>query len=91
MKIFALVCFAAALLAMLFAVVYQRSDIDPERGGSMGGEMTTGFIWVLASLFCAIGSLALIPWYLSIPVFFLVLALSFLVRVLVSRVPKPPH
>jgi phosphatidylglycerophosphate synthase len=90
MKILAIICYTAALITMIFAVVYQRKDIDPDHGGTMGGEMTTGFIWILASLLCAVGSVALIPWYLSIFVFFLVLAISFLVRTLVSRIPKHP-
>jgi len=74
---------------MLFAIIYQRRDIVPNYGGTMGGEMTTGFVWVIASLLSAAGSVALIPWYFSMLVFFLVFALSFLVRILVAWIPKP--
>lgn len=80
--------FSAALLASLFAIVYQRRDMRPGTGGTMGGEMTAGLIWAVASLLWALGSLAFAPWYLAIGVFVAAMALSFLVRLGVARIPK---
>jgi hypothetical protein len=80
--------FSTALLAMLFAILYQRRDMRPGTGGTMGGEMTAGLIWVVASLLCALGSLAFVPWYFAIGVFVVAMALSFLVRMGVARIPK---
>lgn len=88
MNILATLCFAGALLAMVYAIVFQRRDLHPERGGSMGGEMTAGLIWLVASLLGALGSLAFVPWYGSILVFFGIYAFSFLVRSVVARIPK---
>ena len=88
MRIFAIVCFAGAFLAVVFAIVYQRNDITPQRGSTMGGQMTAAAIWSLASLLCAAGSLAFVRWYFSIIIFVTVYVLSFLVRAFVSRIPK---
>ncbi len=80
--------FSAALLATLFAIIYQRRDMRPGTGGTMGGEMTAGLVWVVASLFWALGALAFVPWYLAIVVFGAAMGLSFLVRMGVARIPK---
>lgn len=88
MSMLAIVCLIAALLSMLFAVVYQRRDLRPGRGGSMGGEMTAGLIWLVAALLGAVGSLAFIAWYFSLLVFFGTVALSFLVRIAVARTAR---
>lgn len=88
MHIFAVICFAGAFLAAVFAVVYQRSDMTPNHASTMGGQMTAGAIWSLVSLLCAAGSLAFVRWYFSVIIFVAVYALSFLARVLVDRIPK---
>lgn len=88
MHTLAITSFALAFFVMLFAVFYQRRDLHPKYGNTMGGQMTTGVIWILASLLCAAGASLLIPWYFSIPVFFLVFAFSFPVRTIVERIPK---
>lgn len=88
MTVIAFLCVAGAVLAMVLAVAYQRRDIVPGRGGTMGGEMTAGLIWLLAALLGAVGSLAFMPWYFSVLVFVAVLALSFLVRMWVARLAK---
>lgn len=88
MHALAITCFVLAFFVMVFAVFYQRRDLHPSYGSTMGGQMTSGVIWILAALLCAIGASMMIPWYFSIPVFFVVLALSFLVRTIVARIPK---
>lgn len=88
MHILAIICFAGAFIAAVFAVIFQRRDMVPEYGSTMGGEMMTAGIWSLASLLCALGSLAFVAWYFSILVFAGVFALSFAIRMLVERIPK---
>ncbi len=78
-----------ALLA-LYAIYAQRRDIVPGVGGTMGGEMTVGLTWLLAACFAALGSAAYLPWYLSALTGVGVLALSFLIRLALARIPKPP-
>lgn len=77
-----------ALLASILAIVYQRRDMRPGTGGTMGGEMTAGLIWVVAALLWALGSLAWVPWYLAIGMFVAAMGLSFLVRMGVARIPR---
>lgn len=77
-----------ALLASLLAIFYQRRDMRPGTGGTMGGEMTAGLVWVVAALLWGLGSLAWVPWYLAMGVFVAAMALSFLVRMGVARIPK---
>jgi hypothetical protein len=88
MHILAIVCFAGALTTAIFAVVIQRCDMTRDRGSTMGGQMTTGAIWSLTSLFCAVGSLVFVRWYFSILVYVGVFILSFLIRILIERIPK---
>jgi hypothetical protein len=85
MNLLANLCFAAACLLALLAVLYQRRDLAPGHGGSMGGEMTAGVIWLAVALLSALGSLVLVHWLVSILIFFAVLALSFLIRTLIAR------
>lgn len=88
MHLLAIICFISASAAMLLAILYQRRDLHPSYGNTMGGQMTVGVIWLLASVLSALGIAVLTTWYWSIPVFFLVFALSFVVRTIVARVPK---
>jgi hypothetical protein len=90
MHVLAIGCFTGAFLVAAFALIYQRRDIVAGHGGTMGGEMTAGLMWVIASFLSAIGSYTFIPWYFSILVFFAVLAFSFLIRMAVARIPKKP-
>lgn len=85
MLIFATLCFSVAFLAIVLAVIYQWRDSVPHYGNTMGGEMTTGLIWTVASLLCALGSLAYLHWLLAIAVFFSTLAVSFMLRMLIAR------
>ncbi|PLY15917.1 MAG: hypothetical protein C0631_05015 [Sedimenticola sp.] len=84
----AIICIAFALLLFVAAILYQRHDMVPKYGGTMGGEMTTGVMWVGVSLFSALGSLAYFHWFFAGLVFLLVFMLSFLIRMLVARIPK---
>lgn len=85
MSLLANLSFAVACLLALLAVLYQRRDLAPGHGGSMGGEMTAGIIWLAVALLSALGSLARVHWLVSILIFFAVIALSFLIRILVAR------
>ncbi len=88
MKVLAFLCWSLALFLTIFAVVYQQRDIRPEYGGTMGGEMTAGFIWVIVSALSAVGALGFVPWYWAGLVFFLVLGLSFVVRAQVAQIHR---
>lgn len=88
MSLLPTLAFSFALLATLFAITYQRRDMRPGTGGTMGGEMTAGLVWMAASLLWALGSLAFVPWHLAIVVFVAAMGLSFLVRMGVARAPK---
>ena len=86
MTVIAFLCVAGAVLAMVLAVAYQRRDIVPGRGGTMGGEMTAGLIWLVASALCALAALVLLRWYWAVLAFVLTLGLSFMVRILLARI-----
>ncbi|MCP5278599.1 MAG: hypothetical protein H6935_09590 [Thiobacillus sp.] len=77
---------ALAVMMMILAVTYQRRDITPGRGGTMGGEMTAGLIWLVASALCALAALVLLRWYWAVLAFVLTLGLSFMVRILLARI-----
>lgn len=85
MTVVGVVSLALAVMLMLLAVIYQRRDITPGRGGTMGGEMTAGLIWLVASALCALAALVFLHWYWAVLAFFLSLGLSFMVRTLVAR------
>jgi hypothetical protein len=84
----AIAFFVIALLLMAAAIRYQRREMVPGYGGTMGGEMTTGVIWLGASLFSALGALAFVHWLFAGLIFIGVFLLSFLNRTLVARIPK---
>lgn len=86
MTVLGVLSLALAVILMILAVVYQRRDITPGRGGTMGGEMTAGLMWVVASALCALAALVFLHWYWAVLAFFLTLGLSFGVRVLVARI-----
>lgn len=88
MNILAIICFTVAVLLMIVAVIYQRRDMLPNYGSTMGGEMTAGALWLLVSLLAACGSLAFIHWILSFLLFLGLFALSFLIRALIARIAK---
>lgn len=83
-----MLCIALALLIMVFAVAYQRRDIVRGHGGTMGGEMTTGILWLAAALLMAIGAYGYFPWYVSVLVLIVTILVSFMIRVAVARIPK---
>lgn len=86
MTVVGVLSLALAVVLMVLAVVYQRRDVTPGRGGTMGGEMTAGLMWVVASALCALAALVFLGWYWAVLAFFLTIGLSFLVRMLVARV-----
>ncbi len=88
MNMLALVCYAVAILLMMIAIIHQRRDIVPGYGGTMGGEMTSGVIWLLASFVAAGGALAMMHWVFALLQFLGLWALSFLVRALIGKIPK---
>lgn len=83
-----LVCFIVSGLAMAYAIYYQRKDMVPGYGATMGGDMTTGVIWLFASVLFGFGSNAFAPWYFSLLVGIAMLMLSFIIRRLVGKIPK---
>lgn len=85
MPTYAIICFGIAFLVALVAIAYQRADIRADYGSTMGGEMTTGGFWGIASLCCAGGSLAFVPWFVSPLVFVVVYGSSFVIRKIVER------
>jgi hypothetical protein len=91
LNLLALFCLAVSGLAIGYAVYYQRRDMVPGYGGTMGGEMTIGLIWLLAGLLFGLGMAAFVPWYLAILAGIALVALSFAVRRLVASVPKRPR
>lgn len=91
MTLLAIVCLAASGLMIGYALYYQRRDMVPGYGGTMGGEMTVGLIWLLAALLFGLGVAAFVPWYLAILSCLALVALSFVARRLVASVPKQPR
>lgn len=87
----AILCFAAAFLLAVVAVIHQLLDIDPDYGNTMGGEMVTNHLWLLASLCCAAGSLGFLVWYVSLLVAVAVYGLSWCVRWFIEKISTPSH
>ncbi len=86
----ALASLIGAAVVMVVALVYQRRDLVPGYGGTMGGEMTAGLLWMLAALLVALAALDLMPWYFTPLVWGAVVGLSFPIRIWVARIAKPP-
>lgn len=85
MSAFALTCFIGALAIAILAIWHQRTDFIPNHGNSMGAAIVGLFMWMLASLLVAAGSLAYIGWYYAPGIFAGAIVLSLLIRNGVER------
>jgi hypothetical protein len=84
----AMFCFAAAALLAVNALIYQWRDKRPDYGGTMGGEMTTGLMWLASAVLGALGSADYAGWLMAVIIFVLIMAMSYAIRILISRLPK---
>lgn len=80
MSVFDLICFGGAFLLAIAAIRHQCVDFVPHYGNTMSGEILDLFLWAMASLLAAAGSIAYLDWYLSALVFIAAFVLSFFIR-----------
>jgi len=86
MNILGLILLGLSVLTMVGALVYQTIDHKKGYGSTMGGEMTSGAIWSLASFLCGIGVGLVYKWYWGISAFVIVYVLSYGIRNCTERI-----
>ncbi|MCA9068708.1 MAG: hypothetical protein KDA84_07285 [Planctomycetaceae bacterium] len=89
MPTYALICFGVAVVLAIVAILYQRWDLVPDYGNTVGGDLVINNLWLIASLSCAAGSLAFVPWIVSLVIAIGVYGLSWWVRRLIEKTSLP--
>jgi hypothetical protein len=80
-----------ATIGMIAAVIYQAHDYRKDFGPSMGGQMTTGSIWLVNSVLAGLGVGLIHSWPLGISAFVLLFILSFGIRAIIEMLLTRLH